>query len=133
MNETDKQMTLINYLNNPRTSSMSHNFTLLPKECRIRSLDLCKEHQWQLTMIINTLPHITDTHFIRNTCYYRQVCWSQAYRKLNLLYGHLGNTDSGLTVRMLDSRTSSRSSNSCQDNRVRNFSQVSIEYNFIQR
>lgn len=49
MNKTDKQITLIiNYLNNPRTNSMSHNFTFLPKECRIRSLDLSNKQEWQL-------------------------------------------------------------------------------------
>lgn len=33
---------------------MSHDFTLLPKECRIGSLDLCNEQEWQLIKTINT-------------------------------------------------------------------------------
>ena len=28
------------YLHNPRTCCVGHNFTFLPKECRVRSLDL---------------------------------------------------------------------------------------------
>ena len=89
---------------------MSHNFTLLPKECRIGSLDLCNEREWQLIKIISIYhPYKICPLFKDRTGQDKtgQACSFQAYRKLNRTYGHLGNRGSQITVWMMDWGTSS--------------------------